>query len=154
MRKLDESPTLSEDDIGAVFAEVQARRFARAASSLEQGRRTSFISMRDTLPSRLFVHFLLPWFGDRIIMWLAVKHAESGHVIEGLPLPGRHGVTLPHAGTVRKSRGGKILWGLGAIGAALVAVLLYSGGSRGRPDSLAMLLRGQAPFICEAMGKC
>lgn len=109
MRRLDESPALSEDDISAVFAEVQARRFARAANSLEQGRRTSSVSMRDTLPSRLFVHFLLPWFGDRVIMWLAVKHAEGGPVIEGLPLPSRHGVTLPHAGTVREPRGGKVL---------------------------------------------
>ncbi|KAG6362285.1 hypothetical protein INS49_010515 [Diaporthe citri] len=62
VRRLDRSPTLHEDDIGAVFAEVQARRFARAASSLEQGRRTSSVSMRDTLPSRLFVHCLLAWF--------------------------------------------------------------------------------------------
>ncbi|KAK7699662.1 hypothetical protein SLS64_011435 [Diaporthe eres] len=107
VRKLDESAALSEDDIGAVFAEVQGRRFARAANSLEQGRRTSSISTRDTLASRLFVHCLLPWFGDRIIMWLAVKHAETGPVIEGLPLPGRHGVTLPHAGTVREPRGWK-----------------------------------------------
>lgn len=154
VRRLDESPTLSEEDIGAVFAEAQARRLARAASSLEQGRRTSSISMRDTLASRLFVHCLLPWLGDRIIMWLAVKHAETGPVVEGLPLPVRHGVTLPHAGTARKPRGGRVLWGLGAIGVALVAVLLYSSGSRGRPDSLATLFRGQSPFICEAMGKC
>lgn len=82
--------------------------------------------MRDTLPSRLFVHYLLPYFGDRIIMWLAVKHAETGPVIERLPLPSRHGVTLPHAGTMTRPRGGKALWRLGAIGAALVAVLLHS----------------------------
>ncbi|KAL2278771.1 hypothetical protein FJTKL_14220 [Diaporthe vaccinii] len=144
VRKLDESAALSEDDIGAVFAEAvfaeaQARRLARAGSSLEQGRRTSSVSMRDTLPSRLFVHCLLPWFGDRIIVWLAVRHAETGPVVDGLPLPSRHGVTLPHASTVKKPRGGKVLWGLRAIGVALVVVLLYSSGSRGRPDSLAML---------------
>lgn len=82
--------------------------------------------MRDTFSSRLFVHYLLPYFGDRIIMWLAVKHAETGPVIERLPLPCRHGVTLPHAGTVAEPRGGKALWRLGVVGATLVAVLLCS----------------------------
>lgn len=59
-------------------------------------------------------------------MWLAVKHAETGPVIERLPLPSRHGVTLPHAGTVTKARGGKALWSFGAVGLALVAALLFS----------------------------
>ncbi|KAK0721257.1 hypothetical protein B0T21DRAFT_49734 [Apiosordaria backusii] len=126
LRKLDQScSNLSEEDADLVFAEVQRTRFARAASALEQGRRTSSISMRDTLLSRLFVHYLLPWFGDRIIMWLAVKHAETGPVIERLPLPNRHGVTLPHSGTVKKRDGGKILWGLGVFGAVVVSGVLY-----------------------------
>lgn len=141
MRRLDKSSTLSEDDIEAVFAEVQASRFTRAANCLEQGRRTSSISMRDTLPSRLFVHYLLPYFGDRIIMWLAVKHAETGPVIERLPLPCRHGVTLPHAGTVTKPRGAKGLWRFGALGATIVAVLLYSDMSPGWLDLLATSLK-------------
>jgi hypothetical protein len=143
VRKLDRgSSALSDDDIEAVFAEVQASRFARAANCLEQGRRTSSISMRDTFPARLFVHYLLPWFGDRIIMWLAVKHAESSHVVERLPLPCRHGVTLPHAGTVTKSSSAKVFWRLGALGATLVAVLLYSVRRPGSPEFLAAPFKG------------
>lgn len=97
--------------------------------------------MRDTLPSRLFVHYLLPYFGDRIIMWLAVKHAETGPVIERLPLPSRHGVTLPHAATVMKPRGWKGRWKLGAVGATLVALLLYFNMSPGWLESLASSLK-------------
>ncbi|KAH8774472.1 hypothetical protein F5883DRAFT_412362 [Diaporthe sp. PMI_573] len=138
VRKLERgSSALSDDDIEAIFAEVQASRFARAAGCLEQGRRTSSISMRDTFPARLFVHYLLPWFGDRIIMWLAVKHAESSHVVERLPLPCRHGVTLPHAGTVTKSSSAKVLWRIGALGVTLVAVLLYSVRNSGSSELLA-----------------
>lgn len=103
--------------------------------------------MRDTLPSRLFVHYLLPYFGDRIIMWLAVKHAETGPVIERLPLPSRHGVTLPHAGTVTKSRGGKALWSLGAVGATLVAVLLYFNMSPAWLDSLATSFKANTTLL-------
>lgn len=137
LRRLDRSSALSDDDIEAIFAEIQASRFARAANCLEQGRRASSISMRDTFSSRLFVHYLLPYFGDRIIMWLAVKHAETGPVIERLPLPSRHGVTLPHAGTVTKPSGGKALWRLGVLGATLAAVLVYSNMSPGWLDFLA-----------------
>ena len=143
VRKLNTTPSaLSEEDIEAVFAEVHASRFARAASSLEQGRRTSSISMRDTFPSRLFVHYLLPWFGDRIIMWLAVKHAETGPVVERLPLPCRHGVTLPHDGTVTERRGSKVPWRLGAFGAALFAVFLCSRRSPGSLEFLAAPFKG------------
>lgn len=134
LRKLDETPTLSEADIEAVFAEVQAVRYARAAGSLEQGRRTSAVSTKDTLVSRLVVHYLLPYLGDRIIIWLAVKHAESSAVIERLPLPSRNGVTLPHAGSVAKRGGGKVPWRLGAIGTVGLIVgvaLLYLNRSPG-----------------------
>lgn len=144
LRKLDRSPgTLSEGDVEAVFAEVQAGRFARAAASLEQGRRTSWLSMRDTVASRLFVHYVFPWFGDRIIMCFAVTYAETGPVVERLPLPCRRGVTLPHAGSARaKGRGGKVVpWGLAALGAALVGVLVCSNGGPGWQDLVS------APFV-------
>lgn len=140
---MDRSPgKLSEGDIDAVFSEVQAGRFARAAASLEQGRRTSWLSMRDTVYSRLFVHYLFPWFGDRINMWFAVTYAETGPVVEKLPLPCRRGVTLPHAGTVKeKGRGGNLVpCGLAALGATLTAVLVCSKGGPGWPELLA------APF--------
>lgn len=74
-------------------------------------------------------------------MWLAVKHAETGPVIERLPLPSRHGVTLPHAGMVAEPRGGKGLWRLGAVGATLVAVLLCSNMSPRWLGSLATSLK-------------
>lgn len=127
-------PPPSDSDIEAVFAEVQAARFGRAAATLEQGRRTSWLSMRDTLASRIFVHYLFRWFGNRIITWFVVRYAETGPVIEGLPLPCRNGVTLPHAGTAAKPRGGKIPWGLGALGAALVVALVYTNRGPGWPD--------------------
>ncbi|KAF5628110.1 FAD binding domain protein [Fusarium tjaetaba] len=60
LRRLDDTSKLSEQDIEDVFAEVQTKRFARAANALEQGRHTSSISTRDTFASRFFVHYLLP----------------------------------------------------------------------------------------------
>lgn len=144
--ELDHSSALSQERVGPVFAEVQAGRLARAVSALEQGRRTSSLSTRDTLSSRLVVHFLVPWFGDRILMWLMVRNAAAGPVIERLPLPARRGVTLPHGGgsaAVARPGGGKVPWGLGVSGAALVAaMLLYSGRSLGWTGSFATLFRG------------
>lgn len=151
LRKLDQGPKPSEEDIEAVFAEVQASRLARAVGALEQGHRTSSLSSRDTLSSRLVVHFLFPWFGDRILMWLVVRHAEAGPVIERLPLPCRRGVTMPHAGAVAKTRGGKLPWKLGAVGAALVVGLLCFNRSSGWPGHFATLLKGQTSFIYETM---
>jgi hypothetical protein len=147
LRRLDERSKLSEEDIESLFAEVQTSRFPRAANALEQGRRTSSISTRDTLASRLFVHYLLPWFGDRIIMWLAIKHAETGPVIERLPVPKRHGVTLPHSGTVTKPRSSKVPWGLGAFGATLVAVLLYFSRRSDWPNAFATLSSGHLGYL-------
>ncbi|EGU80925.1 hypothetical protein FOXB_08551 [Fusarium oxysporum f. sp. conglutinans Fo5176] len=142
LRRLDDTSKLSEQDIEDVFAKVQTNRFARAANALEQGRHTSSISTRDTFASRIFVHYLLPWFGDRIIMWLAVKHAETGPVIERLPLPKRNGVTLPHAGIAKKPQSLKVALGFGAFGATLVAVFLYFTRGSTRAISFATLFRG------------
>lgn len=142
LRRLDDTSELSERDIEDVFAKVQTNRFARAANALEQGRHTSSFSTRDTFASRIFVHYLLPWFGDRIIMWLAVKNAETGPVIERLPLPKRNGVTLPHAGIVKKPQSLKVALGFGAFGATLVAVLLYFTRGSTRAISFATLFRG------------
>lgn len=150
-RKLDQSSKLSEGDIEAVFAEVQASRLDRAVGALEQGHRTSSLSSRDTLSSRLVVHFLFPWFGDRILMWLVVRHAEAGPAIERLPLPCRRGVTMPHAGTVTKTRGGKVPWRLGAVGAVFVAGLVCFNRSPGWPGHFATLLKGPTSLICETM---
>ncbi|KAK2686996.1 hypothetical protein QWA68_013598 [Fusarium oxysporum] len=142
LRRLDDTSKLSEQDIEDVFAKVQTNRFARAANALEQGRHTSSISTRDTFASRIFVHYLLPWFGDRIIIWLAVKHAETGPVIERLPVPKRHGIFLPHGGTVKKPQSLKVALGFGAFGATLVAVLLYFTRGSTRAISFATLFRG------------
>lgn len=135
----------SDGDIEAAFAEAQEARFSRAAACLEQGRRTSSLSLRDTTASRLVVHFLLPWFGDRIIMWLAVRHAETGPVVEGLSLPCRRGVTLAHAGSAASGEGGrgKVSWGLGAFAVGVAAAFLYFNGRLGWPGSLTTVVRGQ-----------
>lgn len=151
LRKLDQSPTLSEEDIEAVFAEVQASRLARAVGALEQGHRTSSLSVRDTFASRLVVHFLFPWFGDRILMWLMVRNTEAGPVIERLPLPSRRGVTMAHAGTVTQPRGGKLPLTFGAVGVAIFAVLFYFNGSPAWLKPLTTLFRRQTPAIYEAM---
>lgn len=134
----------SEKKIEAAFAEAQEARHSRAAACLEQGRRTSSLSLRDTTASRLVVHVLLPWFGDRLIMWLAVRHAETGPVVEGLPLPCRRGVTLAHSRyPAEQSGGGKVPWRLGALGVGAAAALLYFYGRTEWLGSLAMVLRGQ-----------
>lgn len=129
--KLDESTSPSDKDIEDVFAHVQSSRLARADNALEQGRRTSSISTRDTIAARAFVHFVFPWFGERIIMWLAVEHAETGPVIEKLPLPVRHGVTLPHSGTVKARGNGNAMWRFGVLGTVVVAMSVYVARSSG-----------------------
>lgn len=140
----DSTTPPSDEKIEAAFAEAQEARHSRAAACLEQGRRTSSLSLRDTTASRLVVHFLLPWFGDRLIMWLAVRHAETGPVVEGLPLPCRRGVTLARGGHAAvQGGGGKVPWRLGALGVGVAAALLYFYGRWEGPGSLVTVLRGR-----------
>lgn len=125
LRVLDRKPTAppSDENIDVAFAEAQDRRFSRAAACLEQGRRTSSLSLRDATASRLVVHFLLPWFGDSIIMWLAVRHAGS-------------------AASGAEGRG-KVPWRPGAFGVGVAAALLYFYGRPEWPGSLATVLGSQ-----------
>ena len=121
-RKLDPgsmNERLSEKDVEDVFAEVQASRFDRAAAAVEQGRRSQAVSTQDTLLSRIFVHGVLAWFGDLLIMTLVLRNYKSSTVIEDLEVPKRHV-------TQTGSKENRILWGSGVVGAGLLAVLLYS----------------------------
>ncbi|KAI0882424.1 uncharacterized protein GGS22DRAFT_43895 [Annulohypoxylon maeteangense] len=143
LQQLDQSSKPSEEEVEATFAEVQTNRFDRATNALEQGRTISSLFMRDSLASRLFVCYIYPWFGERIMMRLAFNHAKTGPVIERLPLPNRRGVILPHSGTVTKPSRIRVRWGFGAFGAAIVSVFLYLNRSSGWSDSLVSLLKTQ-----------
>ncbi|GME33698.1 Monooxygenase FAD-binding protein [Neofusicoccum parvum] len=121
-RKLDPGSTngrLSEKDVEDVFAEVQAIRFDRAAAAIEQGRRSKVISTRDTLLSRIFVHGVLAWFGDLLILTLVLQSSKNSPVIEDLEVPKR-------LVTSTRPKGNWGLWRTGVFGAGLLAVLLYN----------------------------
>lgn len=80
---------LSDKDVEDVFAEVQANRFDRAADSVKQGRTSKAISTQDTLLSRFFVHIILAWFGDLLIMALVLNNYKNSVVIKDLNIPKR-----------------------------------------------------------------
>lgn len=74
---------LNEDD----FREVQATRFSRVSPTVDQGRRTCSVSMKDTTLSRTFVDYSLG--SDRLIFSLIVKNTNTGPTIDGIPVPKR-----------------------------------------------------------------
>lgn len=80
---------LSDKDVEDVFAEVQANRFDRAADSVKKGRTSKAISTQDTLLSRFFVHIILAWFGDLLIMALVLNNYKNSVVIKDLNIPKR-----------------------------------------------------------------
>jgi hypothetical protein len=141
-KQLEQDPNMSSESIETAFAEVHSNRIVRAENALKQGRGTSALSTKDTIAARIFVHFVIPWFGDRLIMWLSIKHAETGPVVEGKPLPVRHGVTLPHSGTVKEPSSGKTPWALGAFGITAVAAFVIYARSQGWTAPPLALLKG------------
>ncbi|KAJ3503677.1 hypothetical protein NLJ89_g8326 [Agrocybe chaxingu] len=116
---------LSEDDIESIFADVQAKRFSRAVDAVNQGRRTTAASIKDTLFSRLFVDWFFPRFGQRLIFRLVIKNTETGPVIDGLPVPKRYEDAISrHKATIPKSNW--MIWTFGSFGAAVVALTIRS----------------------------
>ncbi|EKG22567.1 Monooxygenase FAD-binding protein [Macrophomina phaseolina MS6] len=86
-RKLDQGSAdarLSDEDVEDIFAEVQASRFDRAADSVSQGRRSKAISTQDTLFSRFFVHVVLAWFSDLLILTLVLNNYKNSTIVEDL----------------------------------------------------------------------
>lgn len=127
-RKLDQGSAdarLSDEDVEDIFAEVQASRFDRAADSVSQGRRSKAISTQDTLFSRFFVHVVLAWFSDLLILTLVLNNYKNSTIVEDLNVPKRHGVTILQEGSL-ESKKRWFLWSSGAFGAGLLGVLLYN----------------------------
>ncbi|RSM08654.1 hypothetical protein CEP52_004613 [Fusarium oligoseptatum] len=59
MTNLPTDQKLSNDDIESVFADVQANRFSRAVDAVNQGRRTTAASIKDTFSFPAFCRLLL-----------------------------------------------------------------------------------------------
>lgn len=114
--------SLSDSDVAEVFAELQASRFDRALAAVLQGQRSNALVGKDTFLARMFVHHAFPWFGERLIMKLVVKSAETGAKIEDIAPPS-HAVSRD---VTPESQTSRILWGSGIVGVGVLAVVLYT----------------------------
>ncbi|KAF6831150.1 FAD binding domain-containing protein [Colletotrichum musicola] len=131
---------LSEKDIEDVFEGVQEKQFDRVSAAVDQGRRTNSISIKDTLLSRIFVDHFFARFGQSLIFRLIIANAESGPIIEGLPVPPRHAKALAcHREKSRK--GGWVTWGFRPLGVGFMAILVYYS-----------TLRWMLPYLSQRMG--
>lgn len=113
--------SLSDSDVAEVFAELQASRTDRALAAVLQGQRSNALVGKDTFLARMFVHHAFPWFGERLIMKLVVKSAETGARIEDLAPPS-HAVSRD---VTPKAQTGRMLWRSGVVGVGFLAVVLY-----------------------------
>lgn len=113
--------SLSDSDVAEVFAELQASRFDRALAAVLQGQRSNALVGKDTFLARMFVHHAFPWFGERLIMKLVVKSAETGAKIEDIAPPS-HAVSRD---VTVESQTSRILWSSGVVGVGVLAVVLY-----------------------------
>ncbi|KXH41096.1 hypothetical protein CSIM01_03302 [Colletotrichum simmondsii] len=98
---------LNEDDIESVFAEVQAKRFSRVEDAVNQGRRTTAASIKETFFSRLF------------------KNTETGPTIDDIPTLARYEkAIIRHRETTNKLSWS--LWNLVALVTCILTLLAYS----------------------------
>ncbi|CAG5185734.1 uncharacterized protein ALTATR162_LOCUS11390 [Alternaria atra] len=78
-----------EDDIISIFTEVQAHQFKRAVKAVDQGRMMNYMTVKETLRSRVFVNYFFPRFGQSTILNPWVKSPLNGPMINDLPVPAR-----------------------------------------------------------------
>jgi 2-polyprenyl-6-methoxyphenol hydroxylase-like FAD-dependent oxidoreductase len=123
--RLSRGETLSEDALERLFANFQEQRFRRVVAAMEQGRRTTSVSIKDTLISRLFVDHFFARFGQGLIYRLIIKNTDTAPLIEGIPTPKRHlDANLAHLA----SNSGNVnwrMWGVGLLSAGLFAIYVY-----------------------------
>lgn len=118
--------TLDEDALEGLFADFQAQRFSRVVAAMNQGRRTTSVSIKDTLLSRIFVDFFFTRFGQGLIYKLIVDNTNTGPVVDDLPVPKRHqDANLAHLALEPKGNNW-MLWGLGSLGVGIAATVVYS----------------------------
>ncbi|KAF2010913.1 FAD/NAD(P)-binding domain-containing protein [Aaosphaeria arxii CBS 175.79] len=116
---------LNEEDITAMFTDIQAKRFQRAVDAVNQGRKTNSASIKETVASRIFVNHFFPRFGQSLIFKLVIKNTLTGPVIEDLPLPSRHSEALERH-KMTHSRKWPVFWSFISVGVGLFSILLYN----------------------------
>ncbi|RGP62628.1 FAD binding domain-containing protein [Fusarium sporotrichioides] len=113
----DAKKSLTECDIDAIFADVQATRYQRAVDAMNQGRHTNSASIKETFFSKIFVDHFFPRFGQSLILKLIIKNTMTGPCIERLPLPERY-TTAIERHQKRNPKKNWTVWGLMSLGAS------------------------------------
>lgn len=121
----DAKGSLTEGEIDAIFADVQAKRFQRAVDAVNQGRQTNSASIKETCFSKIFVDYFFPRFGQSLIFSLIVKNTMSGPCIARLPVPERY-IMAVERHQRRNPKKNWTTWTLMSLGAGFLFVFMFS----------------------------